>query len=232
MTVLFLHIDKTGGMTIREILAAQFRRGEIRPVPHDSRTKTQPATYPVTDGDLMRHNCLFRNEGHALVMGHWDWGIVRHYHKPVILTMLREPVSRFASLYRYICNEPALYGSLSHVARQVGMMGFAKEYQRLYANAMTAQLAGVRWSGDGVVNWSVFQAALGNLGCCKWVGIYEQFDQSVERLGHVLKIEIDHIPHVNRTASSGEVDPAVAAFIRKVCAYDVALYEKGLQYGT
>lgn len=149
MTIIFLHIDRTGGMAVREALAQQFPREAIRPVPHHRQATWQPDNYPVDFRHdlIVQHRDFVHDPAHELVMGHWDAGIVDKIPDPkTVITVLRDPAERAASLWRFICQEKAMYGALSTVARQLGMIKFLEKHQELWVNAMRDQIAGNRWS--------------------------------------------------------------------------------------
>lgn len=218
MTVVFLHIDRTGGMALRESLAAQFDYEAIRPVPHHRGTRLQPTSYPLdTQADLEWQNQHYEHdERHELVMGHWDAGILDKIPgEKTVISVLRNPAERAASLWRYICAEP-MYGQLGVEARQLGMVDFLYKYRVLWVNAMSTQLAGTRWSANG-------GAALDAIERIDYVGVTEYLDKFGEKLGAGLGFDLA-IDKLNGT--KGAAIPAeVYDMVVNEAPHDIYLYK-------
>lgn len=227
MTLVFLHIDKTGGMSVREWLARQFPPEEIRPVIHHPQASWQTDAYPTVHQDLFVANASFRHDpAHKLVMGHYDWSIVPKIPGALVVTMVREPVARAASLWRFVCKERAMFGAASERAETLGFDRWVRMYSGTYANQMTAQLAGCRWSAPAEVNAELFTQAARNLRQCALVGLFECLDESLERLRSLAGVDGPaDWPHVNATADRFVVADDTAAFIRQASRFDVELYE-------
>ena len=175
MTFVFLHVDRTGGMAVRELLARQFRTQDIRPVPHDSRASVRIDAYPIDrNSDLVAQNRSYVHQGHALVMGHWDWGVVERIPGPVkLLTILRDPVERAVSLWRFVKQERGMYCRMSQRADEMGCIEWLAGHPDLWANVMTQQLAGTRWSQKGRLNEADVEIAVDRLLRIEYVGVTE-----------------------------------------------------------
>jgi len=229
--IVFLHIDKTGGMSLREYLAGQFERDAILSVVHDVKSSYQPECYPVVDMGLGQAHHLFevmyKPAQHRLIMGHWDTSILGHVREPITITVLREPFARFVSLYRFLCQEQGQYGKLSVAARRLGIMGFAERYQSLYANVMVHQLAGTRWCRAENRNSEayLFKRAVKNLRDVDYVVTRKHMYKLLQRLSKDFGWDIDY-PYANRTAYDiGDIPHGVAEYVHDVCEYDMALYQ-------
>lgn len=232
-TVVFLHIDKTGGMSLREFLARQFEDDAILPVVHHAGATYQPACYPTVEMNLHKAHhffeVMYEPDRHKLVMGHWDASILKDVPNAVMMTVLREPFARFVSLYRFICQEQWQFGDMSRNARRIGIQTFAERYQLLYANVMTMQLGGVRWtSPDEMYMPFVFDKAVKNLSRLDYVGTRRGLSSLMRQLSSDFGWSIEGYPQVNVTEyrDTDEVIPdGLAEYVREVCAYDVQLYE-------
>jgi hypothetical protein len=93
-TVIFMHIPKTGGLTLRGILDDQYFTHERYRFP-----KTNPNQfYKLTNNKLNSINCLY---------GHFKYGIHPTLTKPfTYITLLRDPVERVISTYYFILQNP------------------------------------------------------------------------------------------------------------------------------
>lgn len=237
MTLVFLHIDKTGGMSVRELLARHYAADEIRPVTHHAKATWQTDAYPTVQQDLFVAHTQFQHDSaHKLVMGHWDWSIINRMklEQPKIITVLRDPVERAASLWRFVCKEQGMFGDVSRRATDMGFGRWARLYSGAYANQMTAQLAGCRWAMGGAakVDEAAFVLAVNHLRQCAVVGLTEKmmsFTREVRQLMHWTWSGSTRgraiITRVNETPKLEEIDEDTADYIRRVSYLDVELYE-------
>ena len=107
--IFFMHIPKTGGMAYRQTLAGEYQASEIFPVPfRPSMTLGEPEAYPVQYieiGDIRVSRDVLAK--YNLIMGHLDarWlAMLPDGFQPV--TILRDPIDQFASLYYYMQQSP------------------------------------------------------------------------------------------------------------------------------
>ena len=173
-TLIFLHLPKTAGTTLRGIIERQYRRSLIcRAYPSVERTlkSEQIGALPAeTIGKI------------GLIEGHIEFG----WHtvlpqKTVYLTMLREPIDRVISLYNYIkrdVNHP-LYNVVRGGA--MGIEDFLKRRINIDAiNGQTYWLSGGLDTDVQSVGADALQKAKDNLmEFFPAVGIQERFDESL-----------------------------------------------------
>jgi len=233
-TIVFLHIDKTGGMSLREYLAGQFDREQIMAVVHHPEATYQPE-YPTTHIDLGQAHHLFEvmyePKVHQLIMGHWDVSILGHINNPVTIMVLREPFARFVSLYRCICQEQGQYPKFSIAARRMGIMQFAERYQSLYKDVMVAQLAGTRWcrAETRLFGASALKRAVDNLHQIDYVATRKHMYKLLNRLSNDFGWSVQY-PYANRTGYEiGDIPHGVAEYVRSVCRYDGELYKYAIE---
>ena len=101
LPVIFLHIGKTAGSTLRTILARQYTRQETFQV--------YPTRYYDTLDELTSLPAARRSEI-RLLLGHVPFGVHEHVPAPATyITMLREPVDRVMSLYYFARRVPEHY---------------------------------------------------------------------------------------------------------------------------
>ena len=85
--IFFLHIPKTGGMSLKQILKTQVGEAQFRQI-------------PIKKFGLANSRQL---GGYRCLRAHWDYGFFRVLPRtPVYITLLREPVSRIVSLFAMI----------------------------------------------------------------------------------------------------------------------------------
>jgi len=209
--LIFMHIPKAAGQTMRSIIARQYPDHELFHV----------------EGGV--HRTRLRSLDHAararIFIGHVPYGFHRHLGgTSAYVTVLREPVSRVLSLYRYIVTTPkhTLHdqvldrGLVEFVSGQVD----AEEIE----NGQTRQIAGI---AGGPVDASSLARAEQNLAeDFAAIGLAERFDESVmlfkKRLGWKVPF------YVRKNVTQGvrvEVTTEAREIIRDRNALDLELYQ-------
>jgi len=93
LPLVFFHVPKAGGSTLKEIIFRQYPRGTATWISFQ-RPEMVQAFLSQTPEERARMRCL---------MGHIPYGFHTELPQPAFLfTMLRDPVSRFFSEYRYM----------------------------------------------------------------------------------------------------------------------------------
>jgi hypothetical protein len=167
-TLIFLHIPKTAGTTLRKILERQYRHSGILEV-YDKRV----LDHLELEGTEILRQVPLRETG--LLAGHIVFGWHRFLPgRAVYLTMLRDPVDRVVSLYYYVREDPRMP---LHFAVRDGSVGLEDYLKRGLdpeaSNGQTYWLSG-GLSGEEALRW-----AKRNLDFFPVVGIQERFDESL-----------------------------------------------------
>jgi hypothetical protein len=98
-TLLFLHIPKAGGSTLRQVLERHFRPDERLTIATGRPPWDQTSAMPASDRMRVRY-----------VQGHLFYGLHRSFAQPsAYVTMLRDPVDRILSHYYYVLSLPTHY---------------------------------------------------------------------------------------------------------------------------
>jgi SAM-dependent methyltransferase len=193
----FLHIPKTAGTSFIAILEEHFSDSEICPAQlwHDL------LAIPYS-----------RLEGYRLFRGHF-YAYLEDYlpQKPVLLTMLRDPLERSLSHFDHIRNEPGHYlyhkaqshGNITEALQDPDMRAMIANFQtrslalRLDPVAISTgldqeQLEGLELErrletdiASDVTDDELLRRAKACLDRCLFVGIVEQFDDSVSMLNQL-----------------------------------------------
>jgi hypothetical protein len=177
-TVIFLHIGKTAGATMRRALRREFRRSEVMEVRAPS----------VAPGRLRRDAAVgwFASLQEAerarprLIMGHMTYGLHEFVPRPSeYVTLLREPISLVRSQYHHVRRHE---GHLLHEQ--------AKAYPDLASyiesglslemdNSQTRAFAGDTTTPFGSCSPEMLELAKQNLAGFAVAGLTERFDESI-----------------------------------------------------
>jgi len=198
---LFNHIPKCGGLSYRALLEDLFGKDRVT---HISINREEE--YNPNPADYLKYPVLM---GHFGVRWNDIIGPGRQW-----MTVLREPVDRVASTYYFWRHNaplspesPWLYlaqtKSLNDYVRS-GHYAVRKGIQ----NFQTRQLADeVRWRYRRFSDRDALEVAKENLGRFGFIGFYEEFGPSVERMCKFLgTASPSAIPHVNPTSKRLSVD--------------------------
>jgi hypothetical protein len=176
-TLCFIHIPKTGGLTMRSILDRHFAFAEICPA--DS--------WPMLRGLSKEQLSRYR-----LVRGHFAFNIdARLLSKPVYMTLLRDPIERTLSQYDYVRRDPS-NGRLHEIVRDKTLEDYLddeflrEETIRDIQTRFVAPAAQVPDDVEVVAPLShlgIAQAKI-NLQQCAFVGVTERMKDSLRLLAH------------------------------------------------
>ena len=214
--LIFMHIPKAAGQTMRSIIARQYPSHEVFTVEH-----------PISQTRLRSSDHTTQTR---IFVGHVQFGFHEYLGSAsAYVTVLREPMSRVLSLYRYIVTTPQHF--LHEQVADMGLVDFvsgqvdAEEIE----DGQTRQIAGVT---EGPVDRSSLARAKRNLAeDFAAIGLVERFDESLmlfkKRLGwkmpfYVRKNVTQRLP-VDETTEAFEI-------IRHRNALDLELYQFARQF--
>ena len=205
--LIFLHLPKTGGTTLRGIVRRQYPRGVI--------CETPPTPFfdlPAAERAKVR-----------VLQGHVPFGAHEWLAVPVdYVTMLREPVDRLVSLYHYARRKPG--NPLHPLARALSLHDFAASGHPETLNHQTRMLSG-RIGDFTPAALAPAQENLATRFAC--FGTHARFDESVllfrRRLGWGNVLYLRENVTRGRPAVA-DVPPATLDLIRERNALDVELY--------
>ncbi|MAS33846.1 MAG: hypothetical protein CL610_07560 [Anaerolineaceae bacterium] len=171
-TTIFLHIPKTGGNTLSQILRRLYNSEHTRSI------------YSLKDLDTFLNAPLEDRSTVELLEGHFSYGIHDYLPRPSsYITMLRDPVERILSLYYYILREPANYLHRTVVDQQMSLEAFVNSNLTIeVTNFQTRALAGMTLDPDStqVVGEEALMLAQRRLRENFAVaGVLDKFDESL-----------------------------------------------------
>ena len=220
--VIFLHLPKTAGSTLAQVLEREYEDAPMRWIYGDARAEAHTLAAMPHDTRLALR----------LVAGHMATGLDRHLPGPsAYVTMLRDPVERIVSHYHYVLQRPEGTGN----SRAVEGISSLDEYVRSSVFARIVNNGQTRLLGSDVMapgepaDEATLERAMAFVDRPDVVaGLQERFDESLLVMVLAFGWGWPAVQRVNVTRSRppvAELDPATVALIREHNALDLALHE-------
>ena len=181
-TVIFLHIGKTAGSTMRQVLRRQFPSSEIMVV-----------RSPIRDPRRLRREdtlAYFANLPEQermrprLILGHTIFGLHEFVPRPsTYITLLRDPLSLVVSQYGYVRRTPGHW--LHQTALQMSLEEYVQSGVSLEMdNSQTRAISGDVSTEFGHCSREMLDAAARHIAeSFTFVGLTERFDETLVLLG-------------------------------------------------
>jgi hypothetical protein len=236
--VTFLHLEKTAGMAVLDVLTARFHPMQIDPDPR--------RTYPPHILTPLPPSLIDPVKRYALVWGHYDLPSIRRLgNDRFVFTMLREPRARVLSLYRYwrsvAAQDVGWAGANAPVlaAQRLSLLDFLQSddpaitdyIDNFYVRRLTGAYASCH-AADPLRTDPVHHLgrALDGLASLDFVGLTEDTDAAVQALAARLGFPTPAAtPRVNVTRGDGNAAetrlPAVQAALDRLTGLDSMVYE-------
>ena len=220
--VVFVHLPRTGGTTVAKVLDRKYRSRVLH-----LETLWKPL---ASVGDLP----FDERAAARVVTGHVHYGVHEYIPREcVYVTMLREPVARIASMYRFIRGNPKHWLHDELVRSEMGLEEFAETAADPGVdNHQTRLIAGIG-SGEfgqpqSELGAEALETAKRNLRAFGAVGLTERFDESFILLRRALGWRLPMYMSVNAARTEGErLDGRALATIRERNRLDLELYDFG-----
>lgn len=178
--IIFLHILKCGGTSLRHMLLEQFGYEQIAPVPVG--LSPTPREYPyMRDIDPLVYQTTITPEMVSrfdVVMGHYDWRIVDRLPERKVITMFRHPVGQLYSLFRYMKRQPTLAKMHPEIQPMSFYEWLTSEHSKPYLNTQTRYMSG---HGQEHIGHALHNLKSNRLA----FGLVERFDESVALFNRV-----------------------------------------------
>jgi hypothetical protein len=240
--LLFLHLARTGGLTLVDILSRNFEADEFLRI---EMAEVEPSPMGTWSHRAVER-ALERMSGSEVenlraVWGHYGFGIQSHLPKPsACMTILRDPIDRMISAYYYDVHHVwSVRGGPTptlddYVSRK-------SHYDLGIDNYMTRVLGSTAGLDpfDGTAtteNWprptdADFEAAAANLERCMIVGVTDSFDETLLILGSDLRWSLSDLVYNPRNASTlkpapGDIPTSARDKLLHWNQYDAMLVER------
>jgi hypothetical protein len=228
----FLHIPKTGGITLTSILDTQFSRWEIFPFRHSGASPERFETFSSA-----------RLAGYRLVRGHYQFGpyddrIWKHIvQNPICITMLRDPVRLTISYYRHILRDRTHPMHEEVTSQKLSLEAYvcdSRHFERVVNSQVHRVVGSVKGQPQGyndpnaLCDEALLVLAKQRLDQFAFVGLTERFRESVDLLTYTFGWSpVAEIPVLNAApdpSTPEAIPPAALDAITQRTRLDAQLY--------
>jgi hypothetical protein len=224
-TVIFLHIGKTAGTSLRKVLHRQFRSAEILRVETPWRNPTR-----LRREETLEYFAGLPEERRArarLIEGHIIFGLHRSVPRPsTYITLLRNPVSLTISQYSFVLRRPRHWLHERVVSEHLSLEDYVRSGIALETdNSQTRALSGDTSAGFGECTREMLETAKANLEeRFSVVGLTERFDESLIGLKRAFGWSNVCYVRANVSPRKDPVPPETRAAIEEQNVLDLELY--------
>lgn len=216
-----LHIPKTGGTTLRDIIQRQYRSEKILMIP-----KLEESENILKEVSTSQINQL------KLIQGHLKYGIHNHFHRRAkYFAIIRDPINRVLSTYYYVLSQKNNPQNLSTSNNQMTIYDFVQSgVNPFLINGQTQLISGKTGEIDNPIIESeeLFSLAKENIeNDFLFLGITEMFDETILILKNMLGWHMPYYSIANRTKKKPNYDavnPTIISFIKEHNQLDIKLY--------
>ena len=216
-----LHIPKTGGTTLRDIIQRQYRSEKILMIP-----KLEESENILKEVSTSQINQL------KLIQGHLKYGIHNHfYRRAKYFAIIRDPINRVLSTYYYVLSQKNNPQNLSTSNNQMTIYDFVQSgVNPFLINGQTQLISGKTGDIDNPIIESeeIFSLAKENIeNDFLFLGITEMFDETILILKNMLGWHMPYYSIANRTKKKPNYDavnPTIISFIKEHNQLDIKLY--------
>ena len=219
--LIYLHIPKTGGTTLRDIIQRQYKTQKILTIPRLEKSM-------ITIEDLSSKQ---KNEINV-IQGHLQYGIHNNLNRNAkYFAIIRDPINRVLSTYYYIMGQPSNPHNLSTDNNQMTIYDyFQSGVNPFLINGQTQLISGKTGNIDNPIIESeeLFSLAKENIeNDFLFLGITEMFDETILILKNMLGWHMPYYSIANRTKKKPNYDavnPTIISFIKEHNQLDIKLY--------
>ena len=216
-----LHIPKTGGTTLRDIIQRQYQSEKILMIPKLDESE-----------DILKEVSTSQINQLKLIQGHLKYGIHNHFHRRAkYFAIIRDPINRVLSTYYYVLSQKNNPQNLSTSNNQMTIYDYVQSgVNPFLINGQTQLISGKTVNIDNPIIKSeeLFSLAKENIANdFLFLGITEMFDETILILKNMLGWHMPYYSIANRTKNKPNydaVDPTVISFLKEHNQLDIKLY--------
>ena len=216
-----LHIPKTGGTTLRDIIQRQYQAEKILMIPKLDESE-----------DILKEVSTSQINQLKLIQGHLKYGIHNHFHRRAkYFAIIRDPINRVLSTYYYVLSQKNNPQNLSTSNNQMTIYDFVQSgVNPFLINGQTQLISGKTGNIDNPIIKSeeLFSLAKENIANdFLFLGITEMFDETILILKNMLGWHMPYYSIANRTKKKPNYDavnPTIISFIKEHNQLDIKLY--------
>lgn len=222
LPLIFLHIFKAGGTSLRKVVRQQFP---------NAKCQVFEGSFP--ESNAWREQPQAERDSCELLIGHQHFGQHEFLSKPATyMTVLREPVDRVLSYYyfvlRYKQHYSYNYGFHEGMSiKELYGLGRFIELDNIQTRLLNPQPT--KQYPFGSIDEAMFEVALENLRTIQRVGVVERMNDFLNVLRKGEGWSIEQTPHENRTSdrpSADAQDERTLELIKEHNRWDALLYEE------
>ena len=216
-----LHIPKTGGTTLRDIIQRQYQAEKILMIPKLDESE-----------DILKEVSTSQINQLKLIQGHLKYGIHNHFHRRAkYFAIIRDPINRVLSTYYYVLSQKYNQQNLSTSNNQMTIYDYVQSgVNPFLINGQTQLISGKTGNIDNPIIKSeeLFSLAKENIANdFLFLGITEMFDETILILKNMLGWHMPYYSIANRTKKKPNYDavnPTIISFIKEHNQLDIKLY--------
>lgn len=221
--LIYLHIPKTGGLSLTAILDAQFPAYQVCPI-HSPQQVDKHENIDYSRYRLVRGHFRF---------GPYDKLLYRQISRnPVLITMLREPISRVISSYRFQIQQNKINAQIDFETfvndPEFGAKFVVDRQSRLIVGAIEG-INDTPSSPFKLSDAALLRLAQERLRSMPWFGLTERYNDSIKLLCYTFGWPIiKEPPVINKTQQKFDdrvLTPAVMSVLKDKLKVDIALYQ-------
>jgi len=216
--LLFMHIPKTGGTTLFDVLGRKYKKEQTL-VLNTFRYKHELEEKVMNNSKYIENNI-------ELIRGHFYYGIHEHINRKCIyFTLLRNPLERLVSLYQYLKNHelPEIAGVIREKNLSFDEYITSKQ-QYVKFNMQTKIIAGI--NEDRPINKNDYDLSINNIenNIC-FAGTIEMYDESLMLLFNKLRMSNPYYIKKNISNDNIVISKKTIEYIDENEKYDIMLHK-------
>lgn len=221
----FIHIPKTGGTTFHSLLKEQFEENEI--FPNTLILENNNGEYPPINNYIRNDKVNWSKI--KFIYGHYAYGITSQFPNAKIITFLRNPIDRTISNLYHIKTHNVQYQnmSLNEIFNDKLLL------KKQFSNMQTKYLLKKDNYTKTELSYSELSIAKEVLSSLSFVGVTEEFEQSINKFNHKYGFSLKRNTKLNKTYKANKPSLKISHELYEQIVvnnfYDIELYNLAVE---